>query len=64
MAKKRALSFPPWLEAAAILLLLVMAVVEYEHGQIIWAGIFGISGSLFAGSFAARLIAGGKQDGK
>jgi hypothetical protein len=62
-AAKGALDFPRWVEAAIILGLLVMAVVESCNEQWFWAAIFGIAGVLFGAGFASRLITGDKKDG-
>jgi len=63
MAQKRALDFPRWVEAALVLALLVMAVVESHNEQWFWASIFGIAGVLFGASLASRMISGDKKDG-
>jgi hypothetical protein len=64
MAEKRALNFPRWVEAALIVLLLVMAAVEYVNGQWAWTAIFGVAGVAFGVSLGVRLMTGDKNGGK
>jgi hypothetical protein len=61
--KKSALNFPWWAEGLLIVVMLVLAVIEWTHGQWVWATIFGVAGLLFGASLAARLMTG-DRDGK
>jgi hypothetical protein len=62
-SQKRALSFPKWVEAGLIVFFLVTAVLEFLHDQWMWAGIFGVAGSLFGASLVARMLTG-DDDGR
>ena len=59
--QKKALSFPWWLEGLVIIGMLVLAWVEWMHGQWIWSIIFALGGTLFGASLAARLVMGGRD---
>ena len=61
MIQKQPLSFPLWVEALLVVILLFMACIESAHDQWFWAAIFGISGSVFAISVIARLRSGDKN---
>lgn len=58
MRESKALMFPLWVEAIIVIVLGVMAVVEFRHDQFIWSGIFGLGGLLYAVSVFARLKKG------
>ena len=61
MLEKKTLSFPLWVEGTLVVILLVMAGVEYMHNQWFWAAIFGMTGVGVGVSIIARLRAGDKN---
>ena len=64
MSEKKTLNFPWWMEMLLVVLLLVMAPVEFRNGQWVWAMIFGVAGVGFGVSLGTRLISGDKHGGE
>ena len=61
MTNKKPLSFPLWVEALLVIVLLIMTVVEYQHDQWFWSALFGLSALFFGISVIIRFNTGDKN---
>jgi len=59
---KKTRSFPPWFEAALVVLFIIMAVIEYNNDQLFWAAIFCMAGTFLGISLGISLFSGDKRD--
>ncbi len=58
---RKVIFFPPWLEALLVVVLFIMAGVEYSHRQWFWMLLFGAGGAGFGVSLILRTIKGDRN---